>query len=131
REAGTLEASWEAKQVLATFDPAYARFRHEVPAQVGDKLLLFRPEGPIVHPVSGRILARQTKTVGVAKVLSIQGTQATVQIERTFEEVERGDFVRPWVTQEKRIATRPNGSDVIARSVQHGNSGLLTEREEQ
>ena len=126
RDAGTLEASFEEKQMLATFDTAYARFRHEVPAQVGDKLLLFRPEGPIVHPVSGRILARQTKTVGVAKVLSIQGTQATVQIERTFEEVERGDFVRPWVTQEKRIAPRPNGSDVIGRIVQNVNPGLST-----
>src|SRR5438105_6201907 len=57
RDAGTLEASFEEKQMLSTYDTAYARFRHEVPAQVGDKLLLFRPEGPIVHPVSGRILA--------------------------------------------------------------------------
>src|SRR4051812_23050953 len=99
REAGTLEASFEEKQMLATYDTAYARFSDEVPAKPGDKLLIFRPEGSIVHPVSHRTLARQTKTVGVVKVLSIQGTQATVQIERTFEEVERGDLVRPWTAQ--------------------------------
>jgi len=126
RDAGTLEASFEEKQMLATYDTAYARFRHEVPAQVGDKLLIFRPEGPIVHPVSHRTLARQTKTVGVAKVLSIQGKQATVQIERTFEEVERGDYVRPWIAQEKRIAARPNGADVLGRIVQNVNPGLTT-----
>ena len=126
REAGTLEASFEEKQMLATFDTAYARFRGGVPAPVGDKLLIFRPEGPIVHPVSGRILARQTKTVGVVKILSIQGTQATVQIERTFEEVERGDFVRPWIAQEKRIAPRPNTADVLGRIVQNVNPGLST-----
>jgi hypothetical protein len=126
RDAGTLEASFEEKQMLATYDTAYARFRHEVPARVGDKLLLFRPEGPIVHPVSHRTLGRQTKTVGVAKVISIQGTQATVQIERTFEEVERGDLVRPWISQEKRIASRPNGADVVGRIVQNVNPGLST-----
>jgi hypothetical protein len=126
REAGTLEASFEEKQMLANYDTAYARFRGEVPARVGDKLLLFRPEGPIVHPVSHRTLARQTKTVGVVKVLSIQGTQATVQIERTFEEVERGDFVRPWIAQDKRIAPRANTTDVYGRIVQNVNPGLTT-----
>src|SRR5438067_11043245 len=81
RDAGTLEASFEEKQMLSTYDTGYARFRHDVPARVGDKLLIFRPEGPIVHPISNRTLARQTKTVGVVRVISIQGTQATVQIE--------------------------------------------------
>ena len=124
RAAGTLEASFEEKQMLATYDTAYARFRHEVPGKPGDKMLIFRPEGAIVHPVSGRTLARQTKTVGVVKILSLQGTQATVQIERTFEEIERGDLVRPWAPQEKRIAPRPNAADVVGRIVQAVNPGL-------
>src|SRR6267142_1923456 len=124
RESGTLEASFEEKQMLANYDTAYARFEDEVPAKPGDKLLIFRPEGPIVHPVSGRTLARQTKTVGVVKVLSIQGRQATVQIERTFEEVERGDRVRPWEPQEKRVAPRANTAGVLGRVVQALNPGL-------
>jgi len=126
RAAGTLEASFEEKQMLSLYDTAYARFRDEVPAKPGDKLVIFRPEEPIVHPVSGRTLARQTKTVGVVKILSIQGTQATVQIERTFEEIERGDLVRPWVAQDKRIAPRPNTADVVGRIVRAVNPGLTT-----
>jgi hypothetical protein len=126
RGAGTLEASFEEKEMLSTYDTAYARFRSEVPAKPGDKLLIFRTVGNIVHPVSGRTIARQTKTVGVVKVLSIQGTQATVQIERTFEEVERGDLVRPWAPQEKRIAPRPNTADVAGRIVQAVNPRLTT-----
>jgi hypothetical protein len=126
RDSGALEASFEEKQMLATYDTAYARFREEVPAKPGEKLLIFRPAGSIVDPVSHRTLGRQTKTVGVAKVLSVQGTQATVQIERTFEEVERGDRVRPWIAQEKRVAPRPNGADVVGRIVQAVNPGLTT-----
>jgi hypothetical protein len=131
RAAGTLEASFEEKEMLATYDTAYARFRDEVPAKVGERLLIFRPEGSIVHPVTRRTLARQTKTVGVVKVLSIQGTQATVQIERTFEEIERGDRVRPWTSQERRIAPRPNTADVAGRIVQAVNPGLSTYGEAQ
>jgi hypothetical protein len=124
RAAGTLEASFEEKEMLSTYDTAYARFRREVPAKPGDKMLIFRPEGSIVHPVSGRTLARQTKTVAVVKVLSVQGRQATIQIERTFEEVGRGDLVRPWAAQDKRIAPRANAADVLGRIVQAVNPTL-------
>src|SRR5882672_1954926 len=124
RAAGTLEASFEEKEMLSTYDTAYARFRREVPAKPGDKMLIFRPEVSIVHPISHRTLARQTKTVAVVKVLSIQGTQATMQIERVFEEVGRGDLVRPWVAQDKRVAPRPNAADVVGRIVQAVNRSL-------
>src|SRR6267142_2209384 len=124
RASGTLEASFEEKEMLSTYDTAYARFRREVPAKPGDKMLIFRPEGSIVHPVSGRTLARQTKTVAVVKVLSVQGRQATIQIERTFEEVGRGDLVRPWTAQDKRIAPRANAADVVGRIVQAVNPTL-------
>src|SRR5207245_7192435 len=69
RDAGTIEASFEEKQMLSTYDTGYARFRHEVPARVGDKLLIFRPEGRIVHPISNRTVARQTATVGGGRVI--------------------------------------------------------------
>jgi LysM repeat protein len=126
KNAGTLEASFEEKELLATYDTAYARFKGQVPVKAGDKLLIFRPEGPIVDPISHKTLATQTRTVGVAKVLSLQGLQATVQIERTFEEMERGDRVRPWSPQDKRISARPNTADVKGRIVQAVDSGLTT-----
>lgn len=126
KSAGTLEASFEEKELLATYDSAYARFKGETPVKAGDKLLVFRPEGPIVDPVSHRTLATQTRTIGVAKVVSVEGRQATVQIERSFEEMQRGDRVRPWSPQDKRISPRPNTADVKGRIVQAVNSGLTT-----
>src|SRR5262249_17889741 len=49
--AGTLDASFEEKELLATYDTAYANFRGGVPAKPGDKLMIFRPVGEIVDPV--------------------------------------------------------------------------------
>ena len=124
--AGRLDASFEEKEMLATYDTAYINFRGEVPAKPGDKLIIFRPDGVIRNPITHQKVADQTKTVGVVKVLSISGSQATVQVERTWEEIARGDLVRPWSPQDKRIAPKPNTSDVSGMIVQAVNPGLST-----
>ena len=124
--AGRLDASFEEKEMLATYDTAYVSFKHGVPAKVGDKLIIFRPEGTITNPLTGKKVAEQTKTVAVVRILSIQGTQATVQVERTWEEIARGDLVRPWEPQDKRVAPRPNTSDVKGMIVQAVDPGFST-----
>lgn len=124
--AGTLDASFEEKEMLSTYDTAYVRFKTEVPVKPGDKLLAFRPVGDIVDPVSHRKLATQTVTSAILKVLSVQGQQATVQVERAYDEVNRGDLVRPWVTQDKRIAPKANTADVSGVIVQAVNPGTTT-----
>jgi len=110
--AGTLDASFEEKQMLSPFDTAYVLFKSAPPVRPGDRIVLFRPDGDITDPVTHKKLAEQTRTVGVAKVLTVQDKQCTVQIERNFEEIERGDLARPWVAQEKRVTPRPNTTDV-------------------
>jgi hypothetical protein len=110
--AGTLDASFEEKQMLSPFDTAYVLFKSAPPVRPGDRIVLFRPDGEITDPVTHKKLADQTRTVGVARVLTVQDKQCTVQIERNFEEIERGDLARPWVAQEKRVTPKPNLTDV-------------------
>jgi hypothetical protein len=110
--AGTLDASFEEKQMLSPFDTAYVLFKSAPPVRPGDRIVLFRPDGEITDPITHKKLADQTRTVGIARVLTVQDRQCTVQIERNFEEIERGDLARPWVAQEKRVTPRPNQTDV-------------------
>jgi nucleoid-associated protein YgaU len=124
--AGRLDASFEEKQMLSTYDTAYVNFRGGVPAKPGDKLVIFRPQDDIVDPITHRKLGKLTKTVGVVKVLSVNDEQATVQLEKAYEEIERGDLVRPWTPQDKRVAPRPNTADVSGVIVQAVNPGLST-----
>ena len=130
--AGTLDASFEEKEMLATYDTGYVNFRGGVPAKPGDKLVIFRPVGDIVDPVSHKKLGDQTKTVGVVKVLTVNGEQATVQFEKAYEEVQRGDLARPWTPQDKRIAPRANTADLqgtIVRAVDGGRATLGEQNE--
>jgi hypothetical protein len=87
-------------------------FKDTPPVRIGDRIIFFRPDGDIMDPVTHKKLAEQTRTIGVAKVLAVKDRLCTVQVERNFEEIERGDLVRPWVAQEKRVTPRPNTTDV-------------------
>jgi hypothetical protein len=110
--AGTLDASFEEKQMLSPFDTAYVHFKSAPPVKPGDRIIFFRPDGEITDPVTHKKIADQTRTIGIAKVLTVQDKQCTVQVERNFEEIERGDLARPWVAQEKRVTPRRNMTDV-------------------
>src|SRR5256885_17067575 len=61
--------------------------------------------------------------MGEAKVISFNGELATVQITRTFEEIERGDLARPWTEQNVRVAPKPNTREmkgIIVSAVRRG-----------
>jgi hypothetical protein len=123
-DAGKLGASFEEKEFLATFDTAYVDFKGTPPVKPGDKLIIFHPVGAIISPATKQKIADQTQSTGVARVLSVQGNQATVQIEQTFEEIGRGDLVRPWTPQQKRISPKANTADVSGTIVQEVNEGV-------
>jgi hypothetical protein len=126
RNAGHIDASFEEKELLATYDTAYVRFRGDATVKPGDKLVLFRPDGEIIHPVTRQKLADKTHTVGIVKVLSVNGNQATVQLERAFEEIGRGDLVKPYTPQDRRLTPRPNTADVEGVIVSALTTGLTT-----
>ena len=126
RLAGSLDASFEEKDMLSTFDTAYVRFPSRVEVNVGDRIILFRPIGDIVQPVTGRKLGTQTQSMGEAKVISFNGELATVQITRTWEEIERGDLARPWTEQNVRVAPKPNTREMKGVIVSAVRRGLTT-----
>jgi nucleoid-associated protein YgaU len=126
RQAGSLDASFEEKDMLSTYDTAYVRFPSSVEVNIGDRIILFRPVGDIVQPRTGRKLGTQTLSMGEAKVIATNGELATVQITRTWEEIERGDLARPWTEQNLRIAPKPNTREMKGIIVSAVRRGLTT-----
>src|SRR5216683_1112269 len=126
RQAGSLDASFEEKDMLSTFDTAYVRFPSGVEVNIGDRFIFFRPVGDILQPVTGRNLGTQTVSMGEAKVISTDGELATVQITRTWEEIERGDLARPWTEQNLKVAPKPNSREMKGIIVSAVRQGLTT-----
>jgi hypothetical protein len=65
--------------------------------QVGDRLTVFRPTTAVQHPRTAQLLGALVATLGVATVVSVQPTLATLQITRAFEGIQVGDRVKPFV----------------------------------
>ena len=125
-QAGVLDGSFEEKELLANYDTAYVHFKQDPGVKVGDKLIIFRPDGDIVDPTTHKKLAEKTVTEGVARVVGINASSYTVQIEDASEEIGRGDLVRPWVAQEKRLVPKPNRAEVNGVIIGATNSNLST-----
>jgi nucleoid-associated protein YgaU len=125
-QAGVIDGSFEEKQLLASYDTAYVRFRHEPGMKAGDQLVIFRPEGNIIDPTNHRKLAQKVRTLGVAHVVGVNEDSLTVQIGSTWEEIARGDLVRPWVEQKKRITPKPNRTAVEGVIIASTTSDLVT-----
>ena len=125
-QAGVIDGSFEEKELLASYDTAYVRFRSEPGMKAGDRLVIFRPEGNIIDPTNHRKLAQKVRTLGVAQVVGVNEDSLTVQIGSTWEEIGRGDLVRPWVDQKKRIAAKPNRTAVEGVIIASTHSDLVT-----
>jgi nucleoid-associated protein YgaU len=65
--------------------------------QVGDRLTIFRPTTAVQPLTTDQTLGTLVVTLGVATVVSVQASTATLQITQAFEPVEVGDHVTAFV----------------------------------
>jgi LysM repeat protein len=115
-DAGKIVAAFEEKMILTGGDKVYARFRDPSQVKVGQKYSVYRTEGPLVHPVSGRPFGYKTLILGTARVTAIdEGKATTLVITYVNDGVERGDYLGPATDQAlKPIFVRPNRGSVDA-----------------
>jgi hypothetical protein len=109
-EAGTIDASPSEALMLSYPEMVYISFRNNNAVKVGDRYLVFRPNGEVNHPVTDRRYGYLTQITGSVRVIKKSGDIATAQIEPdSFDEIHRGDRVGP--AGEKLVASieeRPN-----------------------
>jgi nucleoid-associated protein YgaU len=87
--------------------------------QVGDQLTVFRLTTTVQHPGSAQALGTLVVTLGVATVMSVQATTATLQITQAFDAIEVGDYVKafeppPPVETPAALPARPTIAGHIA-----------------
>ncbi len=85
--------------------------------QVGDRLQLFRP-GRLIPPY-GRVFV----STGRARVLSVAGGTATLEIVGLYDRIELGDLAVPLPTFEPRLGVRPQQGGGLAGTLLAITSG--------
>ncbi len=115
-EAGTLQNAMDGKTMLSTYDIAFIRFKKGVahPA-VGSKVVFYQKVGSVdgVRRHGPDYVLTMITGTGVITDNSANQALVTVRIEKTFEPIERGQFVAP-LTQPLTVElkTTPNAAKV-------------------
>jgi hypothetical protein len=109
-DAGKIIAAFEEKMFLTDGDKIYARFRDPAQAKVGQKFSVYRTEGPLLHPMSGKPFGYKTLILGTARVTAVDPAKATTLVVTYVNDgIERGDYLGPATDLAlKPIFVRPN-----------------------
>jgi hypothetical protein len=108
--AGTLVASFAESEMLSPPNQVYLDFKDKSAVQVGGRYIVFRPMGAVHHPRTGARLGYQTQVVGVVRVNRTSEKKVRAQIEKAFDEIDRGDRIGPAGERLfETVAPVPNG----------------------
>ncbi len=112
--SGSVVAAYEEKMILTAGDRIYGKFRDPDSVKVGDRYSVYRTEGRITHPETGREVGWKTVILGTARVTAVEpGRAASLVITYVNDGIERGDLIGPAVEQARRpLFVRPNRSSV-------------------
>jgi hypothetical protein len=113
-EAGFIAGSFSEAMMLSFPDIAYVQIKNKGNVKVGDKLVIFRTEQAIEHPVTGNRVGFLTYLIGTMKVTKISEKYVSGQIQADcWDEVRRGDYVGPFSDRLAEVVSeRPNDREL-------------------
>ncbi len=112
-ESGVITAAFEEKLLLSPYDRAYARFVDPAKVRPGGTYLLYTKDHEVRHPVTGELFGYRSTIVGAARVVSLDGRTATIEITRAYDPIERGTLIGPWTDAGvRRVRSRPNEKEL-------------------
>ena len=100
KQSGRIVASREEKMLLGELDETYLKF--DIPKRIlpGEEWTVYRPQKPVIHPISGKRMGWLVKHLGYIRILNVDKTKPYINslVLDSFEEIQRGDLVtkRVW-----------------------------------
>ena len=123
--AGKIDGSFEEKELLTTSDAAYVKFKSPDSAKVGANYAIFRNEGQVTNPLTGEVAGSRIKVVGEGRIISADADLARLVILTVNEEIQRGDLVGTWTSNDTRkVKPKPNGKSIDAIILAAENNDL-------
>ena len=123
--AGSIDGSFEEREMLAPHDTAYVKFKGSTQPAVGARYALFRKEGTVMNPNTHQPAGERIKILGEVKVISVRGQNATIYLLDATEEIVRGDLIATWTnTDQKSVEVKPNTKSVEATILSSDNDDL-------
>jgi hypothetical protein len=94
--SGQIVGAFGEMQMLSVPESVYVRFNDGHTPKLGETYVVFRQGLELTHPVSGDPVGFYTRIMGEVRVIRAErGGLATMQIIRSFDEIERSDLIGP------------------------------------
>jgi hypothetical protein len=126
--SGQIVGSFSEMQMLTAPEAVYVRFNDGHTPKLGETYVVFRPGEELTHPVSGESVGFYTRIMGEVKVVRAErGGLATMQIVRSFDEIERTDLIGPsGEPLVRQVAARPADREVLGGMIVSQSPGYRT-----
>ncbi|HYD41158.1 MAG TPA: LysM peptidoglycan-binding domain-containing protein [Anaeromyxobacter sp.] len=112
-ESGVIRASFEEKMMLSSRDRAYVSFRKTAGVKVGETYAIYRTVRKVTHPVTNEVIGFQSVILGQAQVTALDDRAVKIAITASYEPIERGDLVGPWVDRPYRAVPRKANAKML------------------
>ncbi|MBI5512007.1 MAG: LysM peptidoglycan-binding domain-containing protein [Deltaproteobacteria bacterium] len=96
-ESGTLTNAAEDKALLSKHDSVFLSFPGGKQPKGGDKYMVYRTLGAVMHPVTHRLFGYMTQVTALAAIRATDQKASRAELIGSVVEVERGQYVTPLV----------------------------------
>jgi len=132
-EAGTLTNATTDRALLTTRDSVFLTFPGSQAPKVGDKYMVYRTLGAVVHPKTHTLFGYVTQVTAVAAITQQEkGNVSRAQLIGSVIEVERGQYVTPLV-EDPVVQVTPVPTDKrvegVVLAVQFEGSAIAAEQQ--
>lgn len=115
--SGVIVNSREEKIMLSEADEGYARFSTAKRIKQGDLFVIYRVEGKVEHPVTGKTMGYKVRYIGLARVTSTEKAVAKIYFLRSYEELFREDRLAPYAPMVRSVVPIRNATTVAGNII--------------
>ncbi len=105
-DAGTLVDTTDSRLLIASGETVFLDIKNLESVHPGDLYTLFDVSEPVIHPLTGRKAGYLVEDLGTVRIVAINEEVATGEIDKAYQEIERGARLRPYQPGSASIALK-------------------------
>jgi LysM repeat protein len=122
--AGTLVDTTDNRLLIASGETVFLDIKNLESVQPGDLYSLFDVGDPVTHPLTGRKVGYLVEDIGTVRIVDINEEVATGEIDKAYQEIERGARLRPYQPAQASIDLKRATSALTGTLIEAHDSKL-------
>jgi LysM repeat protein len=118
KPAGYIISTYQNRQMVAADDIVYTDIGTAHGAKAGERLSIFKKEGPVSHPITNVILGYKVVPLGTLELTEMKNTVSKAIVTKSYMEVGAGSFLMPYRDRRREVALQASDRDLTGYIVE-------------